>query len=182
MPAVPSDPRATPPRRWLMPALLVSVALNLAVAGGVAGAYLGGSRAPAERTAAGGPAWLEALSPSDRAALRSAWRADGADPHQMRADRHQRAAELALLLRSDPFDADAVADALRHDAGLRAEREAEARRMLVAHLAALPAADRLAFADRLEAAAHSRRPPRDGRGRPGGRQGAGAPADDATDG
>lgn len=173
--AAPADP-PPPSRRWLMPALIVSLAVNLAGLGVLFGLILGagtgaGARVPVEPGAM--PA-LAALDSADRAALRAAWRREGPGLRALRAERQAETAALVMALRADPFDRAALeAVLLRQNAAL-AERQSLAQRLLVDRLAEMDAAGRAAFADRLEAAVRRGPParterdrqPRDGRPAP----------------
>jgi uncharacterized membrane protein len=159
------------PRRWLGPALFLSVALNLLAVGILAGAVLGqrgdaGGRMPGDAAAL---SWFAALDAQDRAALRAAWRREGPALQSLRAQRRAETAALAAALRADPFDPAALEAALAAQAAGLAERQALAQRLLVERLAAMDPAGRAAFADRLEAGPqhHTARPERhDREGRP----------------
>ncbi|MDR5652020.1 periplasmic heavy metal sensor [Ruixingdingia sedimenti] len=149
----PAPPR---PGRWLRIALVVSLALNLAVAGGVAGVMLRhAGDGPPPRTIGFGP-WSAALSKEDRAALREAYRGErgrlAAGWRQDAADR----AELLRILRADPFDP-AAFDTLnaRMDARMR-DRMQTGERLLRERILTMTPAERAAFADRLEASQRHR--------------------------
>lgn len=157
-----SDPRAAnnssvepPPRRrrWLGPALFMSLALNLLGLGIVAGAFLGQGGAPGGRLpeASGMPSWFAGLDARDRAALRVAWRREGPGRAALRAQRREQSAALVAAIRAEPFDPAALEVALVRQAAGLAERQALAQRLLVERLTAMDAAGRAAFADRLEA-------------------------------
>lgn len=161
-----------PGGRWLRVALVMSLALNLAVAGVLAGAWLrhaGPERweprdpgrhtsAPARDRDPGIGPWGRALSATDRAALRDAFEGErGRLLEGVRADRADRAA-LAAVLRADPLDVAAM-DAITDRMQARADdRLAVGQRLVRAHVIALPAAERAALADRLEASLTRRRP------------------------
>ncbi|MDM7933394.1 periplasmic heavy metal sensor [Tabrizicola sp.] len=152
-PAPPTAPVPTPPTpsaRGLKIALAISVALNLAVAGMVAGAWLkdGPSRGM-PRDLSFGP-FSEALSLEDRRALRKSLidRAPG-----FRETRQAAQAEFAALLdalRASPFDPGAVQSALAAIEARNAGRLELGRGLIEARIAQMSDADRLAFADRLE--------------------------------
>lgn len=148
-----------PSGRGLKIALAVSVALNLAVAGVVAGAWLkdGPSRGM-PRDLSFGP-FSEALGPEDRRALRKALadRAPG-----FRETRQAAQAEFAALLdalRASPFDPAAVQSALASIEARNAGRLELGRSLIEVRITQMSEADRLAFADRLENGL--RRRPRD---------------------
>lgn len=133
-------------------ALALSVAVNLAVLGLVAGAFLRdgpGMRAAMVRDLGFGP-YTEALSPDDRKALRRALFEKAPDIRENRRMMREDTAALLTLLRADPFDAGAFHERMeaqheRMEAQLRLGQD-----LLQEFITAMPAADRSAFADRLE--------------------------------
>jgi uncharacterized membrane protein len=150
----PQDPSAPPPgaapARWLKPALIVSVALNLAVAGLVLGAWLGdrGHRGM-PRELSFGP-FSEAFSDQDRRALRKALM-DRAG--EFRSSREASRAEFEALLttlRTEPFDPAAMQAALVAIETRNAERLQLGRSLIETRLVEMSAEERQAFADRLE--------------------------------
>lgn len=162
-------PRA--PGRWLKAALVVSLALNLAVAGMIAGALLGERRdtrrPPATEMARDlglGP-YTRALETEDRRALGDAVRARvraAGGPRAIRSEIRQGFAEVLDAIRAEPFDPDRVADLIAAQ-GARAEARRElGAALLVERLAGMDAARRAAYADRLEAGLQRfARPPRE---------------------
>ena len=158
-PPTATAPPAPSSGRGLKIALAVSVALNLAVAGVVAGAWLkDGPGRGTPRDLSFGP-FSEALSPEDRRALRKALidRAPG-----FREAREAARAEFAALLdalRASPFDPATVQSALAAIEARNAGRLELGRSLIEARIAQMSEADRLAFADRLESGL--RRRPRD---------------------
>lgn len=152
----PPTPTATPPAsspttsRWLKPALIVSVALNLAVAGLVLGAWLGdGHRNGMPRDMSFGP-FSDALNEQDRKALRR----DLMDrAGEFRSSREATRAEFGALLdtlRADPFDPAAMKSALAAIETRNAERLQLGRSLIETRLIEMSPEDRQAFADRLE--------------------------------
>jgi len=141
-----------PSGRGLKIALAVSVALNLAVAGLAAGAWMkGGSSSPRGESTMSFGAFSDVLSREDRRALRKALLANAPS---FRAAREAAEAEfftLVAALRAEPFDPAAVQTAFAAIAAQNAARLDLGRGLLEAHLIGMPAADRLAFADRMEA-------------------------------
>ncbi|WP_417725862.1 periplasmic heavy metal sensor [Roseovarius sp.] len=140
---------------WVRALLVVSLALNLAVAGLAAGWALRHSgnysgHHPSRLDMVGGPL-TRALSDEDRQkisrAMRAAWRAHAGTGPSI-GDSFDA---LVIDLRAVPFDADRVA------AQMRAQRDGFAARFemgqvaLMAHLAQMSNAERAAYADRLEA-------------------------------
>ena len=143
-----------PPKsgRGLKIAFAISLALNLAVAGLAVGAWLrGGPGHGMPRDLGFGP-FTEALSPEDHHALKEAIRAD---LPAFRAGREAAKAEFDTLLtalRAEPFDLAAVNTAMSAIVDRNAERLAKGQDLLAARIKAMSPADRLACADRLEAA------------------------------
>lgn len=136
--------------RWIKIALAVSVALNLAVAGLAAGAWLReGPRHGMPRDMSFGP-FTEALSETDRSELRRAF-GDRASEfrearQQMRADREA----LLATLRAEPFDPAAVKDALAAITRRASDRLEFGRDLIAGRILAMTDTERQAFADRLE--------------------------------
>jgi uncharacterized membrane protein len=143
-----------PPRsgRGLKIALAVSVALNLAVAGLVAGAWLSddGPRRGMPRDLSFGP-FSEALTREDRRALREAFLARA--PDDLRTARQAARAEFAAVvaaLRASPFDPQALTTSLTAIETRNADRLALGRSLIEARLQGMTDAERAAFADRLD--------------------------------
>jgi uncharacterized membrane protein len=136
--------------RWLKPALIASVAINLAVAGLVLGAWLSDRpRMGMPRDISFGP-FSEALSEQDRRALRKGLM-DRAG--EFRSSREAARAEFAALLatlRADPFDPAAMKAALTAIETRNAERLQLGRNLIETRLVEMSVDERLAFADRLE--------------------------------
>ena len=143
-------PPASGGSRWIKIALAVSVALNLAVAGLAAGAWLreGHSR-DMPRDMSFGP-FTEALSDTDRRELR---RALGDRAPGFRAARQQMRADLEALLttlRANPFNPGAAEAALSAVARRTTDRLDLGRALITDRILAMSEAERQAFADRLE--------------------------------
>ncbi|MEZ5755457.1 MAG: periplasmic heavy metal sensor [Paracoccaceae bacterium] len=170
-PPPPLPPPAAPVARagkGLRIALGVSVALNLLVAGLVAGAVLrdGDPRARMVRDLDFGP-FTEALSPRDREALRRDFLTRAPE---MRDVRRQMRADLGAflqILRSDPLDAEALAGVLANQRERLSRRVDLGQDLLLERLSEMTREERLAFADRLE------RRLRRGGGKEGGQGGGG---------
>lgn len=145
--AMEPPPHSSRRLRW---ALAVSVALNLAVAGAVAGAYLqhrpGGTGA---RDFGIGPI-AEALRPQDRRALRRALMAAVPGMARVHAEGRSDLVALVAVLRSEPLEAARLRGVLAAQAERVGGHMAEARARLGDLLAELPTEERLALADRLE--------------------------------
>lgn len=133
-------------------ALALSLALNLAVLGLVAGAIFRdgpGMRGGMARDLGFGP-YSEALSPEDRKALRRALFEKAPEIRNSRRLMREDAQALLALLRAEPFDAEAFHDRMesQHD---RMEHQLRlGQDLLQDFVAAMPEAERRAFADRLE--------------------------------
>lgn len=147
--APPPAARRTP--LWMRVVLLVSLALNLAVVGVVAGLLAGGrpDGVAAPRGAATG-LYLRALPEEHREAMREGLRREGG---QFRIDRAALRAETAATLaalRAEPFDAVAFAARIAQQRQTLADRVSAGDRLLVERLAAMTPEERRAYADRLE--------------------------------
>ena len=141
--------------------LIVSLALNVMVAGVIIGGITSG-KAPRNFGAqnfAFGPA-AEALSLSDRRAVRDKLR-DHPELRPLRpAERSQAVAAFLEALRSDPFDPSAV-EALFEEQRTRASTSmAAVQSAMLERFVDMTAEERSAYADRLERGQHSG--PRDG--------------------
>jgi uncharacterized membrane protein len=150
-----------PTGRWTRIALIVSLGLNLAVAGVVVGAAFrhmpGGHMV---RDVGFGP-FTEALSPDDQDALRRRFIAQTRDIAGNRRAAREDAAALLAAIRAEPFDPASVLTALDQIQLRTRERQATGRALLGAYIAEMPAEARHAFADRLETIL-TRRPDRRG--------------------
>lgn len=136
--------------RWMKIALVVSVALNLAVAGLVLGAWLGdGPHKGMPRDLSFGP-FSEALSDADRRALRKDLMGRAGEFRSSREAARTEFAALLDALRADPFDPAAMTAALTAIETRNAERLDLGRSLIETRLIEMSAAERRAFADRLE--------------------------------
>jgi Heavy-metal resistance len=142
--------------RGLRLALALSVALNLGVAGLVAGfAWHGGPGGRGEmlRELGFGP-FEGGLRPEDRLAMRSALRSHLGE---IRAARRQMGEDISAILaalRADPFSSEALTQAMAVQAGHMGDRLAFGSDMLRDHLLSLDDAARHDFAARMEAQLH----------------------------
>jgi len=153
------NPHRVPMRRGLRVLLFASLALNLLVAGLAAGMILSGpsERRGAQRSDVMAP-YVRALDREGRRAtfgtLRERMRAQGVSDRSARRDEH---AEASRLLRADPVD-NAAFEALLNAQGARgAARQQTGRTVLAEYLTGLSAAERRAYADRLDAELERRR-------------------------
>ncbi|MEF3046789.1 periplasmic heavy metal sensor [Pseudotabrizicola sp. L79] len=168
----PTQPMTPPPPadkapgsgRWIKIALAVSLAINLGVAGVVAGSALkfrrdGGDRV-ASRDLAFGP-YTEALSRDQRRDMMRKMTADGPGLREIQQELRADLDAVLLALRSDPFDADSFRRALEAQSNRLSRRVDDGRRALVDLVAAMSDAERADFARQLEQRVKKRRPPRD---------------------
>lgn len=138
-------------RRIWRVVLVISLALNIAVAGVLTGTALSGrgkDGPPARMTFAFGPLG-RILDGKDRRAISEQMRRNGPRP-LTRGQMNRRLATLADALRADPFDPAGFAvmlDGLR-DRTMQVQENAQGA--FVAHLAGLTPERRAALADRLE--------------------------------
>ncbi|MFD1911516.1 periplasmic heavy metal sensor [Halodurantibacterium flavum] len=166
----PRRPRAP---RWMQILLFLSLAVNLVGLGVLAGGVI-------TRGGPGGPppvvlrdislgAYSEALSPEDRAALRSAFRQNVPALRDLRDQQRAEQARLLEALRAQPFSPDAVAAILETQRGRLLRATEIGHGALLARLTEMDNAARAGFADRLEEALARR--PGPGGGGPGRRHG-----------
>ncbi|EEE36379.1 hypothetical protein RKLH11_212 [Rhodobacteraceae bacterium KLH11] len=137
-----------PKRKWMPVLLVVSLALNLLIAGIVVGSVLrfkGGDRAGAPPGF--GPALYYALPKPDRTALR-------AELSEMRGKRSHRRKQdfraLSQALRAVPFDPETVGFLLQQQAQTTAELQMALHQQWLARVSAMSDDERAAYADRLE--------------------------------
>ncbi|MEO1536799.1 MAG: periplasmic heavy metal sensor [Pseudomonadota bacterium] len=152
-----SEPDTPKPRRWLMPALLASLTINLLVAGLVAGALLspngprhgGGNDQRALRGVLGEP-FFRALPQEQRRAMvrdiignREKFR-EGHEILRARVD------SFLAALRSETFDRDEAERLLVDQRNAVEQRQDMGERLLLDRLEAMSLAERSAYADALE--------------------------------
>lgn len=151
------QPTQTPPARgfrWGRLVLVTSLALNLGVLGVFVGAAAKGGwqgKEPREIRDVGFGIFTQALTQDERKALRRAFMDNAVDMRATRDSLQQDMATLLAALRASPFEEASLADALRQTTARARERQAFGEKLLLDFVASLPEAERLAFADRLEA-------------------------------
>ena len=136
--------------RRLKIVLAVSLALNLCVAGVVAGAWLRDGPPHGGGKDFGLGPLSEALTRDDRKAMRKAFVERHPD---IRGDRREAKAEFDAVvnaLRAEPFDPAALDTALAAVAARNQSLLDTGRELVAERLKSLSPAERLAFADRLE--------------------------------
>ena len=155
-----SDPQPTVPPEASVPAtsrgvkiaLAVSVALNLAVAGLAAGAFLrDGPHRGMPRDMSFGP-FSEALDDADRKSIRQALMERMGEFREQRQAAKAEFEALLVALRADPFDPAAMQAALSAIEARNSQRLELGRSLIEARLTEMSPEARKAFADRLEKA------------------------------
>ncbi|WP_145104016.1 periplasmic heavy metal sensor [Cereibacter sediminicola] len=139
---------------WMRIALALSLALNLAVVGMAGGAIWrfhsdGGVRGPV-RDLGFGP-FSEALAPEDRKEMRRAFLDQRGDFRQFRREMREDFRMMLATLRAEPFDPLALQAVLDRQQQRGAEAAALGSRLLASRIESMTPAERLAFANRLEA-------------------------------
>lgn len=138
--------------RGLRIALTLSLALNLLVAGLLAGAML--RDGPAMRSAMvrdlGFGPFSEALTREDRKALRRALIDRAPELRDERKRRLEELGEILVVLRAEPFDPAGFSTLMDGQRSRMAAQLALGHDLLVAHVTAMTAKERQAFAERLE--------------------------------
>lgn len=145
--AIPAAPR------WMRIALVVSLALNLLIAGLVIGAIAGrrghdGDRRVARDVAAA--PFVMALERADRRAVIGKLRGEPGGLRENRRLIRERFASLLSALRADAFDRTAVEALLAEQRGAAGARQAVGERLLLDQIEGMSADERAAYADRLE--------------------------------
>lgn len=156
---------AVPSHRWLKLALAVSLALNLAVAGVVAGAALrdrgdGPPRHTAVRDLSFGP-YSAALTRDQRRALLRAFSENGPGLRDLRAQMRDDLVAVAETLRRTPFDGAAFRAAIEAQSDRSTARADAGRDALIALVLEMSAAERAVFAKGLDEVLARRMRPED---------------------
>lgn len=146
-----------PAGRWKTVLLVVSLALNLLVAGALIGAVVGhGREERAERSRPEVPRefmrspFLGALEPEDRRAVgRELMREDGS-LRENRAALRARFERLLVAIRAEPFDRAAIEAILDEQRAAGARRLELAEAAVLDRLSAMSPEARAAYADRLD--------------------------------
>ena len=150
--AAPGSPPAVGAPRWMRVLLVLSLALNLLVAGFIVGDVLtdgGRGRAPRPIEMTLGP-FARAMDAEDRRAILGSLRGN---PDLRPLSRDQRSAafgEILFTLRAEPFDRTHAEAALSAQAERVQGLERAIQGALVDRLATMTPEQRAAFADRLE--------------------------------
>ena len=155
-----SDPMTETPaprrRRWLVPLLVVSLALNLLVAGAILGrsfspeAHRGKDRVAGPLRSVVGEPFVRALSREDRQALLADIRREGPRIRKNRESLRDQVEAFLAALRSDPFEPDVVRRLLEDQRSVAQSRQELGEVLLLNRLSAMSDDERAAYADRLE--------------------------------
>lgn len=146
------EPRRGAPR-WMKVVLVLSLALNLLVIGAIIGAVTSGAgkwRGAHGPGAAG--ALTKALSEEDRRAIKRQMVREFMPQREARQAHRATMATLLEQLRAPEFDAAAVSASMTQIGAHFQTRFDTGQMLLVERLSAMSAAERAAYADRLEAA------------------------------
>ncbi|WP_377608772.1 periplasmic heavy metal sensor [Pseudohalocynthiibacter aestuariivivens] len=145
---------------WPKVLLAVSLSLNLLVIGIIAGTVLkfgpGGHHRHRGLDLDVQP-MIQALSRSDRAALRRSFAREMTTVREARADLPSRAESILQALRTEPFDQAALQTVLDAQKQQLAERHKAGQQILFDQISAMSERERATYADRLEEE-FSRRP------------------------
>jgi uncharacterized membrane protein len=146
-------PKPSSTGRWLRIALAVSLAINLAIVGLVAGAMFRSGGPPQggmmARDVGFGP-FTEALSKEDRAELRRGFLAAAPEMRDSRRAVRADFRDLLAQLRASPLDEDALRAVFDRQNARNAERMELGQRLIFDLLVGMKPEARAAFADRLE--------------------------------
>lgn len=146
-----STPGSAP--RWMRIALAVSLALNLLVVGIVVGAITMHGRHDRERRIARDVAaapFVMALDDADRRAVIDELRSETGSLRENRRLIRARFGALLEALRAESFDRGTVETLLAEQRGAATVRQEVGERIFLDRLERMSAAERAAFADRLE--------------------------------
>tara|TARA_R110002051_G_scaffold74641_3_gene135960 strand:- start:1305 stop:1751 length:447 start_codon:yes stop_codon:yes gene_type:complete len=139
-----------PSRMWRT-VLVLSLALNVAVVGGAIGIAVSGRAhdGPPQRMSFDFGPLGRVLEPEDRRAIGQSLRKGGAKLLD-RTEMSEKVTDLANELRTDPFDADAVAQIMGSFRIRSAKIQQDAQAAFLARLTAMTPEARAVLADRLE--------------------------------
>lgn len=153
LPPVAPVAKPSAPGRGLRIALAVSVALNLAVVGLVAGAVLrDGPHGPGfVRDLDFGP-FGEAMSMQDRAILRDRFFQNAPNFRGMRDELKGDGEELVAVLKTDPLDVARLSEVMSRQSKRMLDRIELGKSLVLERITNMSVEDRYAFADRLQQA------------------------------
>jgi len=146
------------PRRWLIPAFLVSLALNLLIAGVVGGWMLSprgwhrpGPTDLGDAQGLVGSAFVRALPDAQRRQLLKDIFHDRGQLRQNRDSLRQQFETLLTAIRADPFDPAAIEALLEDQRQTAGHRQKIGESLILKRLSEMTPQERSAYADRLEA-------------------------------
>ncbi len=145
-----------PRRRWLMPVLFISLALNLLVIGAVVGRALSPDgpnkrdRVSGQVRSVIGEPFVRALSREDRVALLADLMEERPRIRENRESLRTRFEAFLSAVRRDPFNVDEVRQLMAQQRGVAQGRQELGEQLLIKRLEAMSAAERAEYADRLE--------------------------------
>ena len=151
----PDQSEVQKPRRLWKVIFVLSLALNVAIVGVVIGAtwrFQGSGAQMASKVLDSGSIYLRALGKKHRRELGRKMRPARGETKNSRAEIIQGFDQAIAVLRGEPFDSDAFEQVMQAHSTRAEMRMQEARSILLNHLIALSAAERAAYADRLEQA------------------------------
>ncbi len=151
----PTTNPSAPRRRWLMPLLVASLALNLLVAGAILGrsfspeAQRGKDRVSGPLRSVVGEPFVRALTREDRRALLADIRKEGPRIRENRESLRDRVEAFLTALRSDPFEPDVVRRLMEEQRSVAQGRQELGEVLLLNRLSAMTNEERSDYADRL---------------------------------
>lgn len=151
----PTTEQPTPRRRWLVPLLIASLALNLLVAGAILGRSLSPETQRGKDRVAGpirsvvGEPFVRALTREDRQALLADIRKEGPRIRENRESLRDRVEAFLTALRSEPFEPEVVRQLMEEQRSVAQGRQELGEVLLLNRLGAMTAEQRSAYADRL---------------------------------
>lgn len=151
----PDQSEVQKPRRLWKVIFVLSLALNVAIVGVVIGTtwrFQDKPPRPTLRVPESSSIYLRALDNSHRRELGRKLRRSDGTLKNVRAEITQGFEQAIAVLRAEPFDSDAFEQVMQAHSTRAEMRMQEARSILLNHLIALSAAERAAYADRLEQA------------------------------
>lgn len=142
------------PRKWRTILLFASLAVNFAVVGVVAGAYVNRDRFVPRLQGMGArdigfAPFISALEQEDRRALGRALRGQGPDPREMGAALQDQFTRLFAALAAEPFDPEAVEAIFEEQQVLLTANQDVGRQALVNQFAQMSQEERMEYAVRL---------------------------------
>ena len=144
-----STPDVTPKKRlpWSKIILVISLAVNLLIAGLVAGAFFGEKRdrGPAMRDLGLGP-FFQALSREDRRELGAKMREQSGSFQQNRAELREKFESFLAALHAEPFDRAEIERLIAEQRAHLTDRQAMGQKLLLDRLEEMSASERVQYA------------------------------------